>query len=85
MTGEERIETEPFEDLLRRAQKERGFPWENIAALRKTALAGGYVPDLDDLAPGAARRFSRLHILPELATRVRFLIRYAKLPTGVQK
>ena len=47
MTGEKCIEPEPFEDLLRRAQMEREFPWENIAALRKTALAGGYVRDLD--------------------------------------
>jgi hypothetical protein len=46
VTGEKCIETEPFEDFLHRAQKERGFPWENISALRKTALGVGHVRDL---------------------------------------
>lgn len=47
MTGEKCIETDPFADLLRRAHQERASPWESIAALQKTALAGGYVLDLD--------------------------------------
>jgi hypothetical protein len=47
VTGEKCTETDPFGDLLRRAQQERASPWESIAALRKTALAGGYVLDLE--------------------------------------
>jgi hypothetical protein len=74
--------------MVSSCERDSHFPPLSADLHKHIVLAGifnGHVPDLDDLAPGAARRLSRLHILPELATRVRFLIRYAKLPTGVQK